>query len=127
MWAAEVTLIFSVKEICTKYRLQQERQNENIHSKIASDSTLWRAHHLGLKADVMCMPGGRFGHVVNAIRDDPGMEGKNNVIIVARKNDIDTPYETNHEFAYGIDKGLDKLRFHVNEIHPEQIVTIVHM
>ena len=44
-------------------RLQEERANEEIKIKIASDSTLRHAHHPGLSADVMAMSGGRIGHV----------------------------------------------------------------
>ena len=34
------------------------------------------------------MPGGRISYVVNAICEDPGMEGKENIIVMAGQNNI---------------------------------------
>ena len=73
----------------------------------------------------MCMSGGRLGHVVYAIRDEPQLREINNVVIVAGNNDITTSYQNNNQFAYGIEKGLDKLLFKGNELTLEKIVTLV--
>ena len=108
------------------FRLQEERKNEVITTKIASDSTLRNVHQLGLKAEVMAMSGGRIGHVANAVRDDPGIDNIKNIIVVAGQNDLSTPYQTNQQFAFGIHKGIDKV-LHLKEDDPERVVTFVHI
>ena len=84
------------------------------------------AHQLGLKADVMTMSGGRIGHVANVVRDDPRMDDIQNIIVVAGQNDINAPYQTNHGYAYGVDKGIEKL-LEVREGTPEKVITFFHV
>ena len=77
-----------------------------------------------LRPNVMAMSVGRIGHVANAIRDE--MEEMENIVIVAGQNDINAPYQNNHEFAYGVDKGMDKLLM-LRENHPDKMLTFVHV
>ena len=88
--------------------------------------SLRHVHQLGLKADVMAMTGGRIWHVANAERDDPGMEDIKDIIVVAGQNDINAPYQTNHGYAYGVDKGIKKL-LKVREGTPEKVITFMHV
>ena len=58
------------------YAAKDARAMETIHIKVLSDSTLRRAEQIGLRADILCMPGAGVGHLANALRDDPQLNEK---------------------------------------------------
>ena len=61
------------------YRLRDEKQ-ETQKTMIMSDSTLRRAQHVGLSADVECMSGGTIGQIAGALRHNPKTKDKKNVV-----------------------------------------------
>ena len=58
------------------YEANDRRAKEKINIKIASDSTLRCAEQVGLRTDIMCMPGGGLGQIANAIKDDPDIKDR---------------------------------------------------
>ena len=59
----------------------------------------------------MCMPGARLGHIANALRDDPYMDDKTNVLVLAGTNDIrNLAFENRHSYAYVVDICVQKVK-----------------
>ena len=77
--------------------------------------TFRHADHVGLKADVMCMPGATIGQMATALKDVNDAD-INEITIVAGANDI-KPREIESELilAKQIDKSLERLESIVNE------------
>ena len=69
------------------HEAREVREKELINVKIMSDSTLRLAESVGLRADILCMSGGGVGHLANAVRDDPVMKERNEVVVVTSGND----------------------------------------
>ena len=87
---------------------KQKRKEMEITTKIVSDSTLRRSETVGLKADILCVPGGGIGDIANAIVDQKDQHEK--LIIMAGINDIqNSKIGPISEFAYVVDKSLEKL------------------
>ena len=63
----------------------------------------------GLRADVICMSGGRIGHLANAIMDDPVIKERGEISVVTALIDVRAPYANNNEFVFAIENGLEKL------------------
>ena len=64
------------------------RKQQKISEMMLSDSTLRQADQTGLSTDVICMSGGRLGHLTHALQDAPQCKDVNQVIVVAVQNDI---------------------------------------
>ena len=64
------------------YEAKDKRAKEKINIKIASDSTLRCAEQVGLRTDIMCMPGGGLGQIANAIKDDPDINDRKEIIVL---------------------------------------------
>ena len=97
------------------FEAKEKRAAKNIEIKIFSDSTLRCADHVGLEADITCMPGGGVGHIANSIRDDPSMAPIKHVVVVAGVNDLYNKDTSEDEFAYSIHAGLQKIKHEVEK------------
>ena len=53
---------------------EEMRKKNQILTKVVADSTLRNVDPLGIKADVMCIPGAAIGQVAQALHDDPDCE-----------------------------------------------------
>ena len=80
------------------YAALEERAKLDIDTMIVSDSTLRHVDATGLRADVICMSGGRLGHVAHVLLDEPTIASKTNIIVLAGVNDITRDGETVHQF-----------------------------
>ena len=84
--------------------------NDEILSKIYSDSTLRNVDTLGLTADVCAMSGGGLGQIIQASLDDPGNIQQERIIIMGGTNDIKQQnFPSTDQFAANIDLSLKKL------------------
>ena len=100
------------------------RKNNEIASKIMSDSTLRHADALGLKADILCMSGGSIGQVVQAAFDDPEAVDKD-IIVVAGANDVKNDnFDSEEEYAESIQQAMNKV-IELAEVAPDRDITIV--
>ena len=92
-----------------KERERMEREEE-IKTKLISDSTLRNVDQLGLRADVMTMSGGGLGQVVQAAIDDPGTKDKSHVVLIGGANDIKNhSYENDAEFVENVCTTISKI------------------
>ena len=112
------------------YTAKEERermeQNNEIKTKIISDSTLRHAHQLGLRADIMCMPGGGLGQIVQAAFDDPDCKEKSNIVLLGGTNDIkNRVYEDQKEYVQNIKSTIDKVIDYASNV-PEKKITLVN-
>ena len=103
---------------------EEMRKKQQILTKVVADSTLRNADPLGLKADVMCIPGAALGQVAQALHDDPDCEEATNVIMAAGSNDMFSEKIDNEVFAYGVDKGIEKVK-QFAENYPDKSMQIV--
>ena len=95
--------------------------------KIMLDSTLRLAESVGLRADVLCMSGGGVGHLANALREDPVMKERNEVVVVTSGNDyIRTEYEDIGDYVFNVDKSLQKLQ-RVVPAMPDKAVKVLYV
>ena len=107
------------------YAAKEERAKEKITMKIASDSNLRCAEQVGLRSDIMCMPGAGLGHIANALKDDPTIGGMSQIMVVAGTNDVrNAAYENRHDFSYIIDNSIKKVK---EAIPPESTLAFVHL
>ena len=98
------------------YEAKDRRAKETINIKIASDSTLRCAEQVGLRTDIMCMPGGGMGQIANAIKDDPDIKDRKEIIVLAGTNDVrNQAYQDLHSFAYVVDTSIQKVKEAVPE------------
>ena len=99
-------------------------RNNQITTKIMSDSTLRHADALGMTADVLCMSGGGVGQVVQAAFDDPDV-GTKDIIVVAGANDVkNNKYETEKEYAESLNQTMAKVSV-LAENDPDRDILIV--
>ena len=107
-----------------KDKRKQMKINNEIKTKIMSDSTLRHAQSVGLRADVLCMSGGGFGQVVQAACDDPDLQDKD-IVLLAGANDIkNTSYESNEEYAESINRSMQKL-INLADSKPERKILVI--
>ena len=93
------------------YAAKDLRKQEVVDMKLLSDSTLRHAEQVGLRADVLCMPGAGIGHLANAPRDDPDIAGCGAVGVVLGGNYVtNSEAASDAEFVYTIDKGVGRLK-----------------
>ena len=108
-----------------KAKRKEMKKNNEIKTKILSDSTLRHADSLGLRADVLCMSGGGFGQVVQAAFDDPDVEDKD-IVLLAGANDIkNTSFESSEEYAESINKSVQKL-IALADHKPERNILVIN-
>ena len=112
------------------YAAKEERErmemNNQIKTKIISDSTLRHADQLGIRADIMTMPGGGLGQIVQAAFDDPDAKEKANIILVGGTNDIkNRAYEDHKEFIQNIKSTIDKVIDYASNV-PDKKITLVN-
>ena len=89
---------------------QQMVDNDEILSKIYSDSTLRHVETLGLTADVCAMSGGGIGQVIQASLDDPNSIKHERIVIMGGTNDMKTQnFPSTEVFAANVDNALQKL------------------
>ena len=90
--------------------LREEMESrKEIKTKLMADSTLRHVNYIGLRANVLCMSGGGFGQIAQAVKDDPDCQEKD-IVIVAGANDIKNhAYQSEEEFAENIDSSLQKI------------------
>ena len=100
------------------------RRKKQINTKVIADSTLRNVDPLGLKAEVMCIPGAGIGHVAQALHDDPDCEEVSNIIMAAGTNDVFFDKVDNEKFAYGVDKGFEKVE-QLAENHPDKCIQVL--
>ena len=101
-------------EIKAFYEAREKRKELEIKSQLVSDSTLRLVEQVGLKADVLCVPGGGLGDLANAIVDQNSE--KEQLVVIGGINDVvNANLNTNSEFAFVVDKGLEKLDFITKE------------
>ena len=107
------------------YEAKDRRSKETINIKIASDSTLRCAEQVGLRTDIMCMPGGGLGQIANAIKDDPDTKNREEIIVLAGINDVrNRAYQDLNSFAYVVDTSIQKVKEAVPE---DSKLTFLHL
>ena len=117
----QLTEFYAAKE----ERERMERNNE-IKTKIISDSTLRNVDRLGLCADVMTMSGGGLGQVVQSAIDDPDTRDKSNVILLGGANDIkNSKFDNDKEFAQNVSATIAKIHEYASNV-PEKKITLVN-
>ena len=84
---------------CAFYEAKDRRAKEKIDIKIASDSTLRCAEQVGLRTDIMCMPGGGLEQRANAIKEDPDIKDRKQIIVMAGTNVRNQAYKDLHSFT----------------------------
>ena len=104
------------------YAARDKRKETQIKTKIVSDSTLRHADETGLSADIVCMSGGRLGHVTHVLHNDPKMPDVDQVIVVAGQNDLLRDDETLVQFQETITNSLSFLQ---NSAYNKYDLTIV--
>ena len=67
-------------------KLDRELKNKTI---IISDSTLQKADENELNADIICVPGGKLGHLVNSLNYNEKILKYDNYVIVGGLNNVD--------------------------------------
>ena len=84
------------ERICPKRRTEKEREEEEkldcelkTKTLIVSDSTLRRVDTTKTNADIVCIPGGKLGHLVNSMNYNEKNLNYDNYVIVGGLNDID--------------------------------------
>ena len=97
------------------YEAKDRRAKEKINIKIASDSTLRCADQVGLRTD-MCMPGGGLGQIANAIKNEPDIKDRKEIIVMAGTNDVrNQAYHDLHSFGDVVDTSIQKVKEAVPE------------
>ena len=87
------------------------RAKEDIVTKLASVSNLRCTEQVGFRTDAMCMSEAGLGHIANALRDDPYMDDKTNVLVLTGTNGIRNPaFENRHSYAYMVDTCVQKVK-----------------
>ena len=109
-----------------KERRQLMEANKEIKTKIISDSTLRNADQLGLRADIMAMPGGGLGQIVQAAMDDPDTKDKSHIVLLGGTNDINNnTFEDEPEFIENIKGTITKILELANS-EPGKMITLVN-
>ena len=85
-------------------------ENDEIITKLYSDSTMRHVETLGLTMDVCAMSGGGIGQVIQASLDDPNAIHHERIVIMGGTNDVKMQnFESTEVFATNIDYSLKKL------------------
>ena len=105
------------------YEAKELRATAPIKKTILADSTLRLADSTGLCANIICMSGGRVGHVVHMMKDAPKMDTMSDVIVVAGTNDIKQESESEEEFAAKVTKAVGQ--FQDLAFHTRQALTFI--
>ena len=92
------------------YAEKDHRATLTIDQTILADSTLRQADATGLSADIICMSGGRVGHIAHMLQDAPNMTNMKNIIVVAGTNDISKEGESVEEFADIVSKAVGRFQ-----------------
>ena len=93
------------------YELLDEKKNMRVETCILADSTLRLAEHVGLKADITCMPGATVGQLAQAVDIHPGQDRYTNFIVAAGANDTNVEYDHDPlKVAKKLDASLEKLK-----------------
>jgi hypothetical protein len=103
---------------------EEMRKKNQILTKVVADSTLRNVDPLGLKADVMCVPGAALGQVAQTLHDDPDCEEARNIVMAAGSNDMFNDKIDNDLFAYGVDKGIEKVK-ELAKNYPDKSIQLV--
>ena len=91
------------------YEALEKKKAMEINSCVLADSTLRLAEHVGLKADIKCMPGATVGQLAQAI-DEDSSEKYNCYHIAAGCNDTSIKHDTDpYIVAKKIDSSIKKL------------------
>ena len=74
-----------------KGKKEEERLDREVKNKtlIMSDSTLRMANQKAMNADIICISGGRIGHINNSMNYNPDILKYDNIVMVAGLNNID--------------------------------------
>ena len=88
----------------------EKKRATKVESFILSDSTLRLADHVGIKADISCMPGATVGQLAQAIEECPDDDKYRTFYIAAGANDTNIKSEVSpFVIAKKIDSSLNKL------------------
>ena len=99
------------------YQLLDEKKSDVIETCILADSTLRLAEHVGLKADITCMPGATVGQLAQAVSIHPNQDRIKNYVIAAGANDTNIGLTSCPlTVAKKIDASLNKLRTTASEL-----------
>ena len=100
-------------------------KNNEIQTKVYSDSTLRSVNTLGLRAEVCTMSGGGLGQVSQAAIDDPDRSEMKNIVIVGGANDIKQQnFGSNLDFAENVRTSLCKVA-HAAKTEPDNSFFLV--
>ena len=79
------------KKVEERVKEEEERPDREVKTKtlIMSDSTLRMANQKAMNADIICISGGKIGHIQNSMNYKPGILKYDNIVMVAGLNNID--------------------------------------
>ena len=104
---------------CPKIKARREawseRGEQEIKTKMYGDSTLRSVDVLGLRSEVLSMPGGGLGQIVQAVIDDPDNEYDKIVIFGGTNDKKHENFPDIEHFAANIDSSLLKLANHARQ------------
>ena len=93
------------------HELLEQKKSHVIEHCILADSTLRLAEHVGLKADITCMPGATVGQLAQAAAIHPNQDKYKHFLIAAGANDAPAEHESCPlKVAKRIDASLGKLK-----------------
>ena len=95
------------------YEEKEFRATQTITQTILADSTLRLADTTGLCADIICMSGGRVGHIAHMLKDAPHMQSMEKIVVVAGANDIHREGESEAEFATKVSKAVGNFQHQI--------------
>ena len=109
-----------------KDKKEEMRANNEIETKIYSDSTLRHVDPLGLRSEVCTMSGGGLGQIIQASMDDPNQHDV--TVIMGGTNDVKQQnFVSNKVFAENIDISLHKLREAAKEVPDKSFFLVQQM
>ena len=106
------------------YEALDARAKMEITTSIVSDSTLRHVDSTGLRADVICMSGGRLGQISHVLKDEPSMKTKEHIIVLAGANDITKDGESVHQFTTLVTTAVQSMASTVR-MHGKPKLTII--
>ena len=93
-----------------RHQREEMIKNNEIRTKVYSDSTLRNVDTLGLRAEVCTMSGGGLGQVAQAAIDDPDRTDIKNILIIGGANDVKKrDFTSNTEFAINVNTSMCKI------------------
>ena len=71
--------------------VEEERLDREVKTKtlIMSDSTLRMANQKAMNADIICISGGKIGHINSSMNYNPDILKYDNIVMIAGLNNID--------------------------------------